>query len=82
MKAKIYPKGQIVIPAILRQKYGLEIGESVEILPEEGYLKIKRVKTNNLMNLAGVVKSKKPFPNKKDINKIVKDSVVKRNLKE
>ena len=82
MKAKIYPKGQIVIPAILRQKYGLEIGESVEILPEEGYLKIKRVKTNNLMNLAGVVKSKKPLPSKKDIHKIVEDSAVKRNLKE
>ena len=42
MKAKIHPKGQIVIPAILRNKYGIEIGESVEIIPEKGYLKIKK----------------------------------------
>ena len=59
--SKIHPKGQIVIPAMLRHKYGLEIGDTVEIIPEKGYLKLKKAKTKDLMDLAGVIESEKPL---------------------
>lgn len=44
MQAKIFNKGQMVIPAGLRKKYGIEIGKSVEIRDEKDGIKIVPVK--------------------------------------
>ena len=46
MQAKIFNKGQLVIPAGLRKKYGIEIGKRVEIRDEKDGIKIVPVKEN------------------------------------
>ncbi len=39
MTMKIFPKGQVVIPAVLRDKYQIEIGDQIDIMPtSEGIL--------------------------------------------
>lgn len=38
-KMKVFQKGQVVIPSLLRRKYHLEIGDQIDIVPtEEGIL--------------------------------------------
>ncbi len=38
-KGKVFPKGQIVIPAALRKKYKIQIGDSIDfILSNDGIL--------------------------------------------
>lgn len=79
MLSKVYQKGQIVIPAMLRHKYGLGIGDVVEIIPEKGYLKLRKAKTKGLMDLAGAIESEKPFPSRKVIKAVVEDAFTKRS---
>lgn len=81
MLSKVHPKGQIVIPVALRHKYGIEIGDKIEFIPKEGYLKLIKSETKGLMDLAGIIKSKKPFPDKETIRKVTKDVAIKRNVK-
>lgn len=81
MISKVYQKSQIVIPAMLRDKYGLNVGTAVEVIAEEGYLKIRKVEAPGLMNLAGIVESEKPFPDKETIQATVQKSIIKRTGK-
>jgi AbrB family looped-hinge helix DNA binding protein len=41
---KVHPKGQVVIPAEVRKRLGIEIGDEleVEVIPEEGKLELRR----------------------------------------
>ena len=34
LKRKVFPKGQIVIPAALRKKYHIEIGDHIDVIPK------------------------------------------------
>ena len=39
LKMKVFAKGQVVIPIYLREKYHIEIGDQIEVIPtEEGIL--------------------------------------------
>ena len=71
MLSKVYAKGQIIIPIGLRQKYDINIGDVVEIKEEKSFLAINPIRKTSLMDVAGSVKSDKPFPTKEVIGKIM-----------
>lgn len=48
-------KGQIIIPADIRKKYGLKKGEKLMIEDEDGYIKMIP-KTTDLTSLCGILK--------------------------
>lgn len=78
MQSKVYQKGQIVIPVELRKKYGIEIGSTVNVIPEKKYLKIVPLKRKeSILDIAGCFKSKKPFPNKQEIDKLSSQGYIK-----
>jgi len=56
MLAKVFNKGQVVIPARLRKKYKINIGDRVNIIEEDGGIKIVPVKSDSSIteSLAGV----------------------------
>ncbi len=56
MLAKVFNKGQVVIPARLRKKYKINIGDKVNIIEEDDGIKIVPVKSydNVAENLAGI----------------------------
>lgn len=75
MKAKVFNKGQIVIPAALRKVFGIEIGGKVELIVMKDGIKIVPVKKREVSakSLAGVFKKyakNKKFPTEKEIEKI------------
>jgi AbrB family looped-hinge helix DNA binding protein len=47
-------KGQIIIPADIRKKYGLKKGEKLMIEDEDGY--IKMIPKTDLTSLCGILK--------------------------
>ena len=55
MLAKIFNKGQVVIPAILRKKLNIKVGSRVNITEEKDGIKITPIKQNEpIANLAGI----------------------------
>lgn len=53
-------KGQLVIPAPLRRKLGMGPGSVIEVIEEEGGIKLKVVRAipkQNITELAGMVKA-------------------------
>ncbi len=74
MKAKVFNKGQIVIPAALRKAFGIEIGGKVELIVMKDGIKIVPVRRKvSVKSLAGVFKKyakNKKFPTEKEIEKI------------
>ncbi len=78
MLAKIFGKGQVVIPAILRKKLNFKIGSRVNIIEEKDGIKIIPIKQNDpITNLAGIFSkyaSRKIDDNQ--INKITEDEFV------
>lgn len=47
-KGKVFPKGQVVIPAALRKKYNIQIGDPIDfVLSTEGILMKPALKSNN-----------------------------------
>lgn len=52
MTMKIFPKGQVVIPAALRERYDIEIGDYIDIQPtDEGILLKSRHDKRNRQSL-------------------------------
>lgn len=47
MQAKVFNKGQVIIPNNLRKKYGIEIGNKVEVKAEADGIKIIPINNNN-----------------------------------
>ena len=43
IEMKVFPKGQVVIPVILRKKYNIDIGDNIEVLPTENGILLKPV---------------------------------------
>jgi len=58
MKVKVYQKGQVVIPSVIRQRLHISPGDYVDIEESKGYLKI--VPTGHtILSLGGSLKSKR-----------------------
>ncbi|RLB36045.1 MAG: hypothetical protein DRH12_16245 [Deltaproteobacteria bacterium] len=74
---KVFQKGQVVIPVALRKKYGIEIGNHVEIIetPEGILIKAKPQKegkkslTQKLYGIVADVATARPSLKKDDITK-------------
>jgi AbrB family looped-hinge helix DNA binding protein len=70
MLMKVHPKGQVVIPAEVRKRLGIEIGDEleVEVVPEEGKLEMRRPSRDHARKLAGSLAEYargKRFPSRK-----------------
>ena len=48
MRAKIFNKGQIVLPVALRKKYDISIGDMIEVVAGDNEIKLIPVKKENL----------------------------------
>lgn len=44
---KVFPKGQVLIPVKLRKKYGIEIGDRIEIEQQADGIWLKPTKSQN-----------------------------------
>ncbi len=81
MKAKVFNKGQIVIPAALRKAFGIEIGGNVELIVMKDGIKIVPVKRKRTAkSLAGVFKNyakNKKIPSEREIEKITEEEFSK-----
>ncbi len=40
-KMKVFPKGQVVIPVSLRERYNIHIGDHVEVIPADNGILLK-----------------------------------------
>ena len=58
METQISIKGQIVIPAKLRHKYGLEPGASIRIIDTDEGILLKPVTEQTVLKLEGILKGK------------------------
>ena len=58
MLMKIHAKGQVVIPADVREQLGVDVGDvlEVEVIPEEGKIELRRVTQAKAGSLAGSLK--------------------------
>lgn len=71
MQTKVYQKGQIVIPSKLRKKYGIEVGGTVNVIPEKNFLKVVPLKKKeSILDIAGCFRSKKASPSKRETDKV------------
>ena len=76
-KMKIFPKGQVVIPASLRKRYRMDIGEQIDVIstPDGILLKPLRKKdrqkslTGKLFGIFNSYASGKPQLTERDIEK-------------
>lgn len=41
IEMKVFPKGQVVIPALLRKKYNIDIGDNIQAIPSENGILLK-----------------------------------------
>lgn len=81
LKMKVFPKGQIVIPVSLRKKFGIEIGDRVDLIskPDGIFLKpAPRNEKNNsltesLFGVFGKYKKDKSKLKKEDISKATEE---------
>ena len=81
MLAKVFNKGQVVIPAALRKKFDIVIGERVNIVVEEDGIKImpvkKKVDARELFGVFHKYATGKPFPTEAEIEKATEEEFVK-----
>lgn len=50
MRMKIYNKGQVVIPAELRKKYNIVVGDYVEVVLDENCIKLMPVRNVDVVD--------------------------------
>jgi len=76
MLAKVFNKGQVVIPILLRKKYNIKSGDKINIIAEDDGIKlIPEKRPKPIENLAGIFsKYVRKKATDKDINKITEDS--------
>ncbi len=81
MLAKVFNKGQVVIPAALRKKFGIMMGERVNIVVEEDGIKImpvkKKVDVKELFGIFHKYAKGKPFLTEEEIEKATEEGFVK-----
>lgn len=68
MESIISVKGQVVIPARLRKKYGLKAGERVVFIEEDNYVIIKP--RTKWIDICGSVKSRLTM---EEVNKMIEE---------
>ena len=67
MLSKVYAKGQVVIPAALRRKYGIEVNTQVEVIDNGDAIQIVHHREISMSDLAGIFASDIPTPTPKQI---------------
>lgn len=72
MLMKVHNKGQVVIPAEVRDQLGIDVGDvlEVEVLPDEGKIELRRPAQTRAQSLAGSLKQyarAKRFPSERRI---------------
>jgi AbrB family looped-hinge helix DNA binding protein len=72
MFMKVHPKGQIVIPAEVRKRLGIEVGDllEVEIDPDHGRIELRCPSPDQAGSLAGSLRAYargKRFPSKRQM---------------
>src|ERR1035437_6998833 len=81
MLAKVFNKGQVVIPAALRKKFDIVIGERVNIIVEEDGIKImpvkKKVDAKELFGVFHKYAGGKPFLTEEEIEKATEKNLLK-----
>ena len=76
-KMKVFPKGQVVIPATLRKKYHIEIGDRIDVIAGQDGILLKPNPDNNrhksltdqLFGIFSNFADEKRMPTKADIEK-------------
>ncbi len=76
---KVFPKGQVVIPIALRKKYGIDIGDQIDVIPESNGILLKptakrmidKSLTDRLFGVFNRYATGKPDLTKVDIKKAV-----------
>jgi AbrB family looped-hinge helix DNA binding protein len=85
MKAKVSSKGQVVIPIALRRKFGIKIGDMVDLIVEEDGIKIvpvkEKVKAKDLAGIFSKYAKGEGIPTDKRIEEITEKEAVKRYKK-
>lgn len=77
MEMKVFPKGQVVIPVLLRKKYNIDIGDSVQVIPSKNGILLKPLTktkeskslTDNLFGIFEEYAQEKKQIKKKDLLK-------------
>ena len=85
IKMKVFPKGQVVIPVLLRKKYNIDIGDHIDVIPgSEGILlkpdpkkQAKTSFTKQLFGIFGKYAQQKSILHKTDINKATETEFVR-----
>ena len=80
MRMKIYNKGQVVIPAELRKKYNMVVGDYVEVVLDENCIKLVPVQNVDVVDaLFGSLRNTncQDVTNDSVINKIVEDELIR-----
>ena len=78
MQAKVFNKGQVVIPAVLRKKYNIKAGNKVEIIDDDDGIKIIPIKDKKpIASIAGIFSEyAKEKLTEDNINKITEEVFV------
>ena len=88
IKMKVFPKGQVVIPVSLREKYHIRIGDHVDVVPTEKGILLKSVPgspewrslTHRLFGIFAPYARKKPDLSKEAVIKATEDGFSERPL--
>lgn len=80
MIMKVFAKGQVVIPAHIRKRLGIGIGEHIEVSLNEprGIIELSRVRSHEAQALAGSLagyRRKKSFPDRKAMQEAMAKSL-------
>lgn len=80
MLMKVHPKGQVVIPAEIRRRLGIAIGDvlEVEVVAEEGKIELRRASRVTAASLAGSLAQYargKRFPTEQEIAEALRKGV-------
>ena len=72
MLMKVHNKGQVVIPALIREQLGIDVGDvlEVEVLPDQGKIELRLPGQSRAHSLAGSLKQYargKRFPSDRQI---------------
>ena len=81
---KVFPKGQVVIPASLRKKYDIDIGDHLHVVPSSDGLLLKPLSktkntgalTDSLFGIFGKYAKEKQQAGKKDIIKATENGFI------
>lgn len=81
MRMKVFNKGQVVIPVILRKKYNINIGDFVEVVPEDKSVRLIPIKkerlTDKLFGVFAKYRKDKPELTEKGIEEITEAGFTK-----